>query len=70
MLEQGEHIVVGDLLNEHGQLVSGCRTALFEPDGKIRQTVGILPACAVINSTSGRIPVRILNVRGNQSYRR
>ena len=60
-----EIIVLDDVVNEPGRRVGDLGDCLFEPDQKLSDKYGIVAATALVNGSSGRIPVRLLNTGGN-----
>lgn len=56
-----EAMVMAEIVDDQGGSVRDLRDCWFEPDYELRERVGIITAPAIINGSSGIIPVRILN---------
>eukprot|EP00118_Oscarella_pearsei_P020957 m.232434 g.232434 ORF g.232434 m.232434 type:complete len:207 (+) comp40080_c1_seq2:414-1034(+) len=60
-----EIIVMAELLDKNKRRVLGLRNALFEPSQQLVEKTGILPARALVDGSSGLVPVRLLRVSGS-----
>ena len=64
---QREYIVAAEMVDDKGGKLFGYQNAVFEPDRhKLLETSGTLVASAVVDGSSGLIPVRMINLLGSR----
>ena len=64
---QREYIVAAEMVDDKGEKLFGYQNAVFEPDRhKLLETSGTLVASAVVDGSSGLIPVRMINLLGSR----